>query len=79
MKTAGFGILSAKFLAQKKGELLRQLSRSSGCIYLTQYTILGVRGNQPFFTDFGKGFVKIDDKKSIKETGCPLSSHISDT
>jgi hypothetical protein len=31
----------------EKGELSEQLSRSSGCIYITQYNTLRLRGNTP--------------------------------
>ncbi|WP_155960472.1 hypothetical protein [Fischerella sp. PCC 9605] len=37
---------------QKKREPLGQLSRSSGCIYLTYYTMLGMWGNTPQLTLF---------------------------
>ncbi len=40
-----FSLLTEK--KQKKGEPLQRLSRSSGCIYLSQYTALGMGGNAP--------------------------------
>jgi hypothetical protein len=44
--------------AQKKGEPLGQLSRSSGCIYLADYNIFVMGVHTPFFVTFYEIFVK---------------------
>ncbi|GAA6617180.1 hypothetical protein NUACC26_029900 [Scytonema sp. NUACC26] len=40
-------VIKARKNKQKKREPLGQLSRSSGCIYLSQYIIFALRGKTP--------------------------------
>lgn len=45
-----YGLLkkSLEKLPKKKGEPLGRLSRSSGCIYLSKYSMMGMRGVTPY-------------------------------
>ncbi|ARV59612.1 hypothetical protein BZZ01_14105 [Nostocales cyanobacterium HT-58-2] len=56
--TCVFHQSSKRCCLKKKRELLGQLSRSSGCIYLTQYIIFALRGKTPH-PSFSKNFLKV--------------------